>query len=624
MQRRLLPCLLSVMLSCASGQVTAANQSPKTIQDLSYGDVLFHFYKEDYFTAITRLMSVLDRNMLKHHAKDGELLLGGLELSYGLPNEAEKQFQRTIDDSIDTNVSNRSWYFLGKSAYQHGDYEQARNALNHYQVHNSDALITQRTLLLANTEMSIGNNQAAVELLRATRAGIDDDDYLAINRGIALLRNGELEAGRKVLDELGLIETNDPELRSLRDRANLSLGYELLRAKQPEIALVYLNRVRLNGPYAEPALLGAGWADATLGDFNNALTPWLELIERDTDSPAIQEAHLAVPFAFEKLADDARAIHYYESAIRYYDKAQINLKNAVQSVETEMLSKIITQLPSDFSGGWLHNNTKLEGLPGAAYLIEILASNEFQEHLKNYRDLAFLDQQLARWARNIKPLHDVVDTLRLANEQRSPKVRKLLETNAAKTLEMRLANYRQKIELLDKQPDPFALATTKELEQLHRLESVKKRIATYKNIPNQQQLLDKTHRLKGILAWQIETDYQTRLIDIKKLLAEAEDPIRDAQINQARVARVLKNVGIGFSGDDNFIKQLQIRIERLQPAVQQTLNDTGAELKLIVLKALKLREDRLISYRNQAHYALARGYDRLSQQVKAEADEAGQ
>jgi len=52
-------------------------------------------------------------------------------------------------------------------------------------------------------------------------------EYLEINRGIALMRAGEIEQGRQVLDKLGKQSAGTEELRALRDRANLGLGYDV-------------------------------------------------------------------------------------------------------------------------------------------------------------------------------------------------------------------------------------------------------------------------------------------------------------------------------------------------------------------------------------------------------------
>ncbi len=613
MTRRLHACLLASVLFCHSGTITAAED--KTVQDLHYGDVLFHFYKEDYFTAITRLMSVLDRNLLQHHTQDAELLLGGMELSYGMPNEARKQFLKTFDETVPDQVRQRSWYFLGKSAYQRKQLEQARSALTLSDQAKDAQLGAQQQLLLATIDMRLGHDQSAAEKLQDIDTTKGNTEYLQINRGIALLRSQQIEAGQKELDKLGQLESDNPEFRALRDRANLNLGYEMLRNNQVDQARIYLNRVRLHGPYAMEALLGAGWADAEQGNYEKALAPWLELLGRRDDNPAVHEAHLAVPYAFERLNDEQNALYYYENAVAFFEQQQQALRKARQSINEDMLDTFTIQPTDNLSTAWLQNDSRLQTLSAAPYLVDVLASNDFQHQLKNYRDLLFLRRQLQQWELNIKPLHDVVDTLRQANAQRAPSVQRLLEADAAGTLQERYKKISNEIIALDNEDNPIGLATTKELAQWHRLERLKKRITALPDIPHQQHLAAKTRWLQGILSWQIQTDYEQRLTKIKELFAATKSPVRATQANQARVARVLKNIGIGFAGDDNVIDQLQTRISQLRPDVEGALVATGLELKTIALTALESRELRLQNYLNQAHYALARNYDRLAQQI---------
>ncbi|WP_156891336.1 hypothetical protein [Nevskia ramosa] len=94
---------------------------------------------------------------------------------------------------------------------------------------------------------------ASTEALRAT-------GYGRYNLAIAMIRSGDAARGRSWLDLLGRTASTDPELLELRDRANLSLGWQFLREKQGRTALGVLGRVRSDGLSSNRALLGMGWA----------------------------------------------------------------------------------------------------------------------------------------------------------------------------------------------------------------------------------------------------------------------------------------------------------------------------------------------------------------------------
>jgi len=613
MPRRIAKALPLLLLAGVCRDALPAEVKPRQVQDLHYGEVLFQFYSEDYFTAITHLTAARDQNQLKHHAAEAELLLGGLEISYGMYKEAENQFLLSLNKSADTSVRNRIWYYLGKIAYQRGEPGEALGYLQKYQTAGDKALNGQYALLAASTDMALGNDKGAAERLKSPDAPADIAQYLQINRGIALLRMGNVDDGRRALDKLGQTDTDDEELRALRDRANLGLGYELLRAKQPDAALTYLNRVRLVGPFAQPALLGAGWSDAARGDFKNALVPWLELSGRDSHDTAVQEAQLAVPFALEKLQDRSRAIHFYEQAVQYFDAEEQSLKTARTAAQTDLLDRILAQLPKDRAGGWLRDNKELTAIPGTPYLIEVLAGNPFQEQLKNYRDIAFLIDNLSRCNDSIQALKEMVDARRQAYAQQAPLVRARLAQNEVAALEQRLHDYQQQVSNLEQGRDVMALATDAERTQWDKLTGIVQLLSTHNDDPQMAQLMEKSRLLKGVLYWQVQSQYAMRLWNIKKALRELEQPIAKAREQQEKATQALRDAEQGFTGYEARIDTLAARLTALIPTARNAQDQTGAALKQLVLEELDQREARLVSYRNQARYALARNYDQLAQ-----------
>ena len=415
---------------------------PRQVLDLHYGEVLFHFYQEDYFTAISHLMVARQQQLLQHHYDESELLLGGLQLSYGMPDQAERRFDHLLDETTDADLRNRVWYYLTKIAYQRGHHREALKKLQNIEQPDDALMRTELAVLNANLHMALGDNSEAAELLKDIRAAHGWEEYLHINRGIALLRAGDIEAGRETLDKLGKEGADNEELRALRDRANTGLGYQLLRAGNAGQAREYLNRVRLQGPFKQAALLGAGWADAERGDYKQALTPWLKLLELASYEAPVQEAHLAVPYAFAQLGDSQRAIYFYEQAIGYFDEQQQHLDGAIQATRSGELLSLLSQTDTGISGGWLHDTPTLEGVPSGRYLVDILSSHSFQEPLKDYRDLGYLQQLLNLWLDNIDLYYDMVDARRLAYQQRAPLIRARLEKQEAKALYQRWQDFK--------------------------------------------------------------------------------------------------------------------------------------------------------------------------------------
>ena len=233
------------------------------VQDLAYGEVLFDFFQEDYFDALTRLLAAEQRNEIPHHQSEAELMLGGLYLSYGEHRLAGEIFERVLAKSVDPALNDRCWFFLAKIWHERGYQPEAEAALARITGELPKDLEQQRQMLTAEVLMSQGRFADALAALEAWKKPGDAwVGYAKYNIGVSLVRLGKTEDGARVLDEVGKLEPKTPQLAALRDKANVALGYAWLQASRPVEAKPSLERVRLEGPFSNKALLGVGWSDA--------------------------------------------------------------------------------------------------------------------------------------------------------------------------------------------------------------------------------------------------------------------------------------------------------------------------------------------------------------------------
>jgi len=266
-----------------------------------------------------------------------------------------------------------------------------------------------------------GRYDDAIAALGNWHGAPDWTAYAQFNLGIALVRQGRLADAIPHLDRVGRMETASEELLSLRDKANLALGFALLQAQRASEARPILERVRLEGPYSSMALLGDGWADSTLGDFKRALVPWLALRKRNLLDSAVQESYLTVPYAYNQLGASGQAAEFYSSAIDSFDS---ELKHIDVSIEEIRSGNLLDRLLNDDKKDTLTWYWQLKTLPDAPesrYLYQLLASNEFQEGLKNYRELNFMSRNLDDWREDVSAYDNMLDTRQQAyNACRKP------------------------------------------------------------------------------------------------------------------------------------------------------------------------------------------------------------
>ena len=277
--RGLLKALLVASAVAATAAANARMHDPEKlpatrVRDLHYGDVLFYLYQGEDLQAATRLLAYQQWQRIPHHEAEGQLLLGGLYLSLGLHNEAGKLFQTLLNDDVPTGVRNRAWFYLAQVWYQRGYLDKAEESLRKINGRMSADLEAQKELLFSNVLIHQNKLNEAIVMLARGRGTEGWYAYARFNLGVALVRSKRLSDADVFLTKVGTMEANEPEMLALRDRANLALGYAYLQAAQdPKKAREAFERVRLNGPFSNKALLGTGYADIAGGDYERALTP---------------------------------------------------------------------------------------------------------------------------------------------------------------------------------------------------------------------------------------------------------------------------------------------------------------------------------------------------------------
>jgi len=618
--RALLLAASVAVLAC--GEVHARQHDPEKlpvtrIRDLHYGDALFYFYQNEDFEALTRLLAYEHWRLMPHHIDDAQLLEGGLFLSLGMHNEAGERFAALLTRNVPSGVRNRAWFYLAQVWYARGYLDKAEGALRKINGRMSPDLESQKELLLANVLMHENRFDEAISLLSGWRGSQLWSAYARYNLGVALVRDNRLHDADPFLVAVGTMYTQSPELATLKDRANLALGFAYLQANQPDKARPALARVRLAGPYANKALLGTGWADAALGNYQQALTPWLELRDRNVLDAAVQEAYLAVPYAFGKLNANAQAAEYYESAVQSFNAEGAQLDQAIARIEKgDMLERVLAR-DQDTHSGWFWQLKNLPDAPESRYLYAVLAGHDFQEGLKNYRDLIYMSGSLGRWDQSMDAFQDMIDTREHAYAERLPRVDALLASGTLDQLQQRNVALDNELRTIEQQHDAASLGTATEREQWARIKRIEETLAVAPDAPENADLRARLALVKGVLFFQLDEAYSARLWQahrgLKDLnLALAETRSRWIRVQRARTAMPL-NTGVFAER----IATLKRRIEALQAHLDLAEQKQSNYLAQVAVHELEQQKDRLATYQVQARFALATMYDRAANAAAA-------
>jgi hypothetical protein len=582
------------------------------IKDLYYGDVLFYFYQDDYFGALTRLRAAQEKDRVSHHADEAELLLGGLWLSYGEHIEAGKIFERLLARNVSPSVANRAWYYLGKIWYQRGYWSEAEGALRKVKGELPPRLEGEKRNLMAQVLIQEGRYDDAIAELNGWRGSPDWTAYAQFNLGVALLRKGRMNDAAALLDGVGRMPTSDPELLALRDKANLALGYAYLQGDQPVLAKPPLQRVRLQGVQSNKALLAVGWADSAEQKYREALVPWMELHGRNLLDSAVQESYLAVPYAYAKLNANAQAADYYNTAINSYTSESARIDESIAAIRSGKLLDTLIANDREGNRGWFWQLENLPQAPESRYLYHLLAGNEFQEGLKNYRDLNFMQRNLAEWSRSLVAFGDMVDTRQKAYEQRLPKIDASLSGVDPKALQDKRVELESLLNEAEHGGDVVALGTAHEQEMWSKITAMEDALAAQPDDRSLDETREKVRLLKGVLSWQMNESYKARIWTTRRSLKELDLALREMEKRWLRVQQARDAFPNDTAGFATRVAALKPRIDALNTRLAAAGQAQGDYLASIAVQELEAQKQRLASYQVQARFALATIYDRAA------------
>jgi hypothetical protein len=597
--------------------------TPQVVRDPHWGDVLFYFYQDDWLQALTRLGASEDFNRIPNHGTEAELLKGGLYLSLGQHEEAGRIFKALLNDNVPLDVRNRAWFYLAKVWYQRNYLDDAATALSSIRGALPGDLEPERHLLEAQVLMYLNRFDDAIRALERWQPVGDHGDiwssYARFNIGVAMVRQGKVEEAAELLNEVGQIAAPNEEAAALRDKANLALGFAWLKANRPDDAKKVLQRVRLEGPLSNKALLAVGWADSAEKRYTKALAPWLELRDRNMLDSAVQESYLAIPYAYAQLAANGQAAEQYVTAVEAFSAESQRIDQSIEAIRNGgLLEAIVTNDKAD-QVGWYWQLQNLPDAPETRYLYHLLATHEFQEGLKNYRDLRLMQRNLAAWSLSVQAFNDMVDTRRRAFDQRQPGLRSTLGTVDLDAMEAHKNELESRLSLAERDNDVAALATSREQEQWAKVEQIEKLLANAdQNDPMVQEQREKVRLIRGTLMWNFNASYKARLWRARKEVRELDVAYKEARRRWVLVGRAQDDYPARTEEFARRVATLQPRIDGLSARLEATGQAQNRYLASIAIKELESQKQRLAAYSLQARFALASIYDKAATSGKDE------
>jgi hypothetical protein len=612
---------LTFLIFSASSAL-AGTSAPKELKDLYFGEALYDAFQGDWFDAISRLDTELaqhygldepKRDNLYYHINQAEFAVGDFELAYRMHQRAGRAIKAVIEGNVEEPVRNEAIFRLARIYFQKDQPANALYAIKRIRGAVPPKIRDDLAFLRAQIFMANGQFAEAARILRDLQGSKSLEGFSTYNFGIALLKNGKEPEGRQYLDRTGRIKSNDDLTLAIKDKSNLVLGSKLLKEKTFEGAKQLLDRVRLNGPFSNRALLASGWADAFQGQFKRALVPWSILVTREVTDAAVQEAMLAVPYAYSKLNVYSKAAVMYSSALNKFGIEIGKLDASIKSIREGYFLKALVREELKQDADWVVKLRQLPQTPETYYLLDLMASHNFQESLKNYLDLEELRKKLETWNGDLDAFEEIIEKRRAYYQPLLPAIDRefrRLDSQMRLRLEQR-DRIEQRLKNMLVVPRPDYLATSKERiisEQIVQLE--RKMTAGGTAAPNGIEARIK--RLRGILHWNIYTEYDQRLTDAYKHLRDLNHEVDQLKKQYTAFVRTRQAATQSYEGYDDVIRRQRFLIREAREKVGELMARQGHMLESMAVSELTKRRERLAEFQIKVRFAMADSYDRAT------------
>jgi hypothetical protein len=549
-----------------------ADTSHVNEKDLYFGEAYYYSYQDKYVDAITRLDIATGKfygpgksnpDPLHFPIGDPRLYAGDFELSYRMLHRAERAIKAILESNADPLVRNEAAYRLARIYLQKGEAENASTSLGLITGNISEDIREDVLFLRAQIYMANGRFADAVRILQQMQDSRSYKGFVHYNLGVALIKAGLEKQGIDQLDKAGKISGDDEVTSSIRDKANLALGSRLIEDKQAALARQYLERVRLTGPFSNASLLNLGWADFAIGKFDSALAPWSVLAKRNVTDKSVQESMLGVPYAYAKLNLPGKAALMYGKALDGFEREITRLDASIMSVSDGKFLKALLHEGLKQDENLIVRIRSLPDKPETRYLLELMASNDFQESLKNYLDLDDLLKRLESWNDNLGSYEEIIGLRRLYYQAQLPNI--------------------------DKQ---FAVLDAKMRSRLKQRQSLDDKIRNTLALP--------------------KPENENLLAIAHKHLQDIDDDANNLKSAYASFVSLRQSVTQNYQGYDDQIRQLKIRVADSMQKVNALMTRQGHTLEVMAVNDLGQRRKHLQDYQAHARFALADSYERAS------------
>ncbi|MFL0799322.1 MAG: hypothetical protein K6L80_02645 [Agarilytica sp.] len=381
-----------------SAQASVIDSHVESKAELEYGLVYYAFYQKRYFRALVEDAYAVARQNKIAMSDEGELLKGGMLLSYGMADDAKVIFETLLEKNAPPLVRNRAWYFMARFYYNKSDITNAAKSLSFIKGEIPQDLVFDY-YYLSTLVKTAAKSALQDEGLDKSLVDAPQYPYLLFNLAIGQLRQGKLVQAVANLELVKSYEGVNEEYLVLSDRAKLALAQIAMQKGRFDQAWRYLTEIRTTGLYSNRALLNYAWAAIKIKRFPDATAALKLLNTRSIASPEVQEAKVLLAHLYEQEGSPRKALKANLLSIQDF-KTGVAMVNEARRIidKQDVPEEFITNMDAIIDDSDWHSATPSVDYKNLTpFLIDLMSGHPFNETLKELADLYYLRENLQYW-----------------------------------------------------------------------------------------------------------------------------------------------------------------------------------------------------------------------------------
>jgi predicted nucleic acid-binding Zn-ribbon protein len=309
----------------------------------------------------------------------------------------------------------------------------------------------------------------------------------------------------------------------------------------------------------------------------------------------------------------SKAAVLYGQALAAFNAQADKLDASIKCIREGHFLKALVREELKQDANWVVRLRQLPQTPETYYLLDLMASHDFQTSLKNYLDLEDLRKRLSAWEEDLAAFEEIIATRRAYYQPLLPAIDhrfRQLDSQMRLRLEQR-DHIAQRLDAMLTAPRPDYLATSGERMAGERINRIEQQLKGRTDAAAGK-IRARIRRLRGVLKWQVYTEYDRRFTEAHKHLRDLDVQVDRMKKQYAAFVRTRQAATQSYEGYDGTIRRLRYRIREGSDKVKTLMARQGHQIEVMAVNELRQRRDRLSEFQIKARFAMADSYDRAT------------